>query len=245
MIIDDDPFIRDLLSDKLSQYLPEVEVLSTAISGNDGLEKISIYKPDLIFLDVEMADMTGFEMLAQIENINFKIIFITSYSHYAIKAIRFNALDYLLKPIDLVELKKAINRYKRSTLNNENLRLALQNLQTKQVSNHQLILKTQEGEINLVINDILRLQGESNYSYIFLKDGKKKLVSKTLAYLEEILGDKGFYRCHRSHIINGIHILNNPKRDLVSLSDGSEIPVSRRKRKEFKDWKETYQSKSN
>ncbi len=242
MIIDDDPFIRDLLSDKLNQYFPEVEVLSTAISGKEGLEKISIYKPELIFLDVEMADMTGFEMLTQIENIDFKIIFITSYSHYAIKAIRFNALDYLLKPIDLGELKKAIKRYKRSTLNNENVYLALLNQQTKQVSNHQLILKTQEGEINLVINDIIRLKGDSNYSYIYLKDGEKKLVSKTLAFLEELLNDKGFYRCHRSHLINGAHIEHNSKRDSVSLSDGSEVPIARRKKAEFKDWKEAFQN---
>ncbi|MFT6335755.1 MAG: two-component system LytT family response regulator [Saprospiraceae bacterium] len=240
MIIDDDPFIRELLSDKLNQYFPEIEILSTAISGEDGLGKISMYKPDLIFLDVEMADMTGFEMLAQVENIDFKIIFITSYSHYAIKAIRFNALDYLLKPIDLVELKKAISRYKRSTLNNENLHLALQNLQTKQVSNHQLILKTQEGEINLVINDIIRLKGDSNYSYIYLRDGRKKLVSKTLAYLEELLAYKGFYRCHRSHLINGVHIEHNSKKDSVSLSDGSEVPIARRKKAEFNDWKAGY-----
>lgn len=245
MIIDDDPFIRDLLSDKLNQYFPEVEILSTAISGKDGVEKISIYKPDLIFLDVEMDDMTGFEMLAQAKNIDFKIIFITSYSHYAIKAIRFNALDYLLKPIDLGELKKAITRYKRTTLNNENLYLALQNQQTKQVSNHQLILKTQEGEIRLVVNDIIRMEADSNYSYIYLKSGKKKLVTKTLAYLEELLDDKGFYRCHRSHLINGAYISGNPNRLSISLSDGSEIPIARRKKLEFKEWEAAYQSKSN
>ncbi|MCB0681459.1 MAG: response regulator, partial [Saprospiraceae bacterium] len=99
LIIDDDQFILDLLRDKLNQCLPEVEVLATAGSGQEGLEQILEYRPDLIFLDVEMADMTGFEMLTRVEHISFQVIFITSYNHYAIKAIRFNALDYLVKPI--------------------------------------------------------------------------------------------------------------------------------------------------
>jgi len=115
LIIDDDPFIRDLLQDKLSQYLPEVEVLTTASSGLEGLQKIAHYQPDLVFLDVEMPDMTGFEMLFKLEDISFETIFITSYSHYAIKAIHFDALDYLVKPIDLGELKAAIKRYKKKS----------------------------------------------------------------------------------------------------------------------------------
>lgn len=93
-----------------------------------------------------------------------------------------------------------------------------------------------------MIRYIVRLKGDSNYSHIFLKNGKKKLVSKTLAYLEELLDDNGFYRCHRSHLINGAHILANTKRDLISLSDGSEVPIARRKKTEFKEWKVTYQS---
>ncbi|MGK0385864.1 MAG: two-component system LytT family response regulator, partial [Patiriisocius sp.] len=141
LIIDDDPFIRELLQDKLHQYFPDVNLLSTASSGRNGLEKIALYKPQLIFLDVEMADMTGFEMLAQLSTINFQVIFITSYSHYAIKAIRFNALDYLLKPIDLGELKRAITRFKdqdRLTPQKENLALALHNLSTNKVADHLL-----------------------------------------------------------------------------------------------------------
>lgn len=137
LIIDDDPFIRDLLQDKLSQYSPDVEVLSTASSGREGLGKINIHQPELIFLDMEMAYMTGFEMLAQLSDIKFQTIFITSYSHYAIKAIRFNALDYLLKPIDLGELKRAIKRFKNKAKyidQKENMALALQNNSTKNVT---------------------------------------------------------------------------------------------------------------
>lgn len=243
LIIDDDPFIRDLLQDKLNQYIPEVEILSKASSGGEGLEIIKKYQPELIFLDVEMADMTGFEMLAQIETINFQTIFITSYSHYAIKAIRFNALDYLVKPIDLGELKEAIKRYKESVEKKpqrENLTLALHNWNTKDVSGHKLILQTQDGALQLIIKDIIRLEGERNYSFIYLKDGKKKLVTKTLTDLEELLNDKGFFRCHKSHLINFTHIKSYQKSFSVLLSEDTEIPIARRRKNDFKLWYDNY-----
>jgi len=134
LIIDDDPFIQELLKDKLEQYVPEVRLVGTASSGQQGLEQIHLHQPDLIFQDVEMADMTGFEMLSQIEQINFQTIFITSFSHYAIKAIRFNALDYLMKPIDLAELKAAIKRYQEnatSTRSADNVKQALKNMRSR------------------------------------------------------------------------------------------------------------------
>ncbi len=243
LIIDDDPFIRELLQDKLNQYFPEVHLLSTACSGREGLEKIATYRPELIFLDVEMADMTGFEMLAQLSDITFQTIFITSYSHYAIKAIRFNALDYLLKPLDLGELKKAINRYKNhknTKPHKENLALALRNMSTKNITDHMLILKTQDGDLKLVLKDIVHIEGDRNYSYIYLKNGSKKLVTKTLSDLEELLDTKGFFRCHRSHILNREHIIDS-KGLTALLTTNIRVPVSRRKKKSFLDWFEANQ----
>ncbi len=247
LIIDDDPFIRELLQDKLNQYFPEVHLLSTACSGREGLQKIASLQPELIFLDVEMADMTGFEMLAQLSDITFQTIFITSYSHYAIKAIRFNALDYLLKPLDLGELKKAINRYKKHINirpHKENLVLALRNMSIKNIADHMLILKTQDGDLKLVIKDIIHIEGDRNYSYIYLKNGSKKLVSKTLSDLEELLDSKGFYRCHRSHILNREHIINYSKGTIVELSNTINVPVSRRKKKQFSEWYENNRIKN-
>lgn len=246
LIIDDDPFIRDLLKDKLDQYLPEVEVLSMASSGTEGLEKIKVFQPDLIFLDVEMADMTGFEMLAQLDGINFQTIFITSYSHYAIKAIRFNALDYLVKPIDLGELKAAITRYRSYMKKNNNpnkIKQALHNIQTINSSEKILNLQTHDGELRLMLRDIIRIEGERNYSFIFLANQKKKLTSKTLGDLEELLIDKGFFRCHKSHLINYSHIESYPNSISVVLSEGTSIPIARRKKEEFKTWRETYKDK--
>jgi two-component system LytT family response regulator len=243
LIIDDDPFIRDLLEDKLSQYIPEVELIASASSGTEGIELIKQFSPELIFLDVEMADMTGFEMLSMLHQINFQTIFITSYSHYAIKAIRFNALDYLVKPIDLGELKLAIKRYrhkKSSGSTPEKIQSVLQNIQTRNVSDLKLILKTQEGELNLTLKDIIRIEGERNYSFIYLKNEKKKLVTKTLADLDDLLKESGFFRCHRSFIVNQTNIMHYPNAITLIMSDGVEIPISRRKKNEFKLWLSQY-----
>jgi two-component system LytT family response regulator len=246
LIIDDDPFIRDLLQDKLDQYFPEVEVLSMASSGTEGLQKIKKDQPELIFLDVEMADMTGFEMLAQLVDIGFQTIFITSYSHYAIKAIRFSALDYLVKPIDLGELKEAINRYKSYLEKNTSpskIKQVLHNLQTINSSEKLLTLQTQEGELQMMLKNIVRIEGERNYSLIYMTNQKKKLASKTLGDLEELLNDKGFFRCHKSHLINFSHIQSCPNSTSVVLSEGTNIPIARRKKEEFEVWWETYQDK--
>ena len=242
LIIDDDPFIRDLLQDKLNQYIPEIEVLDFASSGSEGLDKIRIHQPDLIFLDVEMADMTGFEMLSRLEEIPFQIIFITSYSHYAIKAIRFNALDYLVKPIDLGELRTSIKRYKKKAAkadSSNNIQQALANINTQSTKDKKLILQTQEGTVQLPLKSIIRIEGERNYSYIHLINGKRKLTTKTLGDLEDLLNDKGFFRCHRSHLINSIHIKSYPNKFSIILQDDVEVPIARRKKEEFKLWFES------
>ena len=234
LIIDDDPFVQDLLQDKLNQYFPEINVLGISSSGSEGINTIAQLKPELIFLDVEMGDMTGFEMLSKLPEINFKTIFITSYKHYAIKAIRFNALDYLLKPFDLEELRNAIKRFKANASNN--VSLALHNLKSKTISDQILALKTQQGELHLQLRDIIFIEGERNYSYIHLSNDKKELVSKTLSNLEELLNDKGFFRCHKSFLINKLHIVSEPKSFEVLLSNNINVPISRRKKVDFRNW---------
>jgi len=235
VIIDDDPFIQDLLNDKINHYFPEINILGFANSGKEGVKKIQDLKPNLVFLDVEMTDMTGFEMLTLIEKIDFKTIFITSYKHYAIKAIRFNALDYLLKPFDLEELKNAIRRFK-SGHSNDNISLALKNFQTKNTSNQILKLKTHKGDLELKLQEIITIKGERNYSNIYLTNNRKKLISKTLSDIEDLLDDKGFFRCHKSHIVNSEHIIfeNN---NYIKLIDNITIPISRRKKEDFKNWR--------
>jgi two-component system LytT family response regulator len=238
IIIDDDAFIQELLKDKINQYFPEIKIIGTGNNGTEGLQIIKSLKPELVFLDVEMTDMTGFEMLSKLENITFKTIFITSYKHYAIKAIRFNALDYLLKPFDLEELQAAIKRFKENYSNSKsinNVTIALSNLKSE--NSHQIItLKTQKGELNLKLKDIIYIEGDRNYSYIYLDNKGRELISKTLSNLEELLDDKGFFRCHKSYIINRFHIHNKPKAQKVLMSNQVLIPISRRRKDTFKNW---------
>lgn len=235
LVIDDDPFIRDLLIDKLNQYFPEIKILGTAKNGLEGLELIERSQPDLVFLDVEMTDMTGFELLSKLDKIDFKVIFITSYKHYAIKAIRFNALDYLLKPFDLEELKNAVKRFK-SFNNQNNISTALKNLRSKNVSDQTLILNTQQGELHLTLKEIVYIEGDRNYSFVHLTKNRKELVSKTLSHLEELLDDKGFFRCHKSYLINRLHIVSSRQNLSIVLSNGQNISISRRKKEQFKTW---------
>jgi len=235
LVIDDDPFIRDLLIDKLNQYFPEIKILGTAKNGLEGLELIERSQPDLVFLDVEMTDMTGFELLSKLDKIDFKVIFITSYKHYAIKAIRFNALDYLLKPFDLEELKNAVKRFK-SFNNQNNISTALKNLRSKNVSDQTLILNTQQGELHLTLKEIVYIEGDRNYSFVHLTKNRKELVSKTLSHLEELLDDKGFFRCHKSYLINRLHIVSSRQNLSILLSNGQNLSISRRKKESFKNW---------
>lgn len=185
-----------------------------------------------------MADMTGFEMLNRLEQIPFQTVFITSYSHYAIKAIRSNALDYLLKPIDLGELRQAIDRYKKQKKDNQpnrRIQQALYNMRTSNTMEQKLTLQTQEGELNLPLKDIIRIKGERNYSFLYLTRNRKKLISKNLAEFEELLEGRGFFRCHKSHIINHVHIQYAQSFRLMT-SDGTELPIARRKKEAFKSW---------
>lgn len=241
VIIDDDAFIQELLKDKLNQYFPEIKIIGIANNGMEGLEIIDRHHPELVFLDVEMTDMTGFEMLSRLETIDFKTIFITSYKHYAIKAIRFNALDYLLKPFDLEELKNAVKRFKEKSSSkeqNKTLNIALQNLKSISNSEQILTLKTQQGELFLTLKDIVYIEGDRNYSNIHLINSRKELVSKTLSNLEELLDDKGFFRCHKSFLVNKFHIKNETKSFEILLTNNITIPISRRKKDAFKYWLE-------
>lgn len=239
LLIDDNAFIATILCDQLHENHPDIEVMAIAKNGKEGLEKIKLLKPDLIFLDIEMPDMTGFEMLNELDVINFQTIFITSHSHYAIKAFRFNALDYLVKPIDEKELASALRKlpvFKNASSNHIKVQQALENLKAKNVSDQTLYLQTQNGMIRLPLKQIVKIEGNRNYSDIYLSDNTKLLSSKTLGYFEEILSDKGFFRCHRSYLLNGAFISGIKNASRFLLKNNTEAPISRRKINTAKSW---------
>lgn len=235
LIVEDNAFVATILHDMLGQYAPDISVLGIAHTGKEALQAIVAEKPNVIFLDIELPDMTGFEMLQQVDDLHFQTIFTTAHSHYAIKAFRFNALDYLIKPIDEKELDEAIQRFLKSANNHIEVKHALSNLEAQPVENQKLVLSTQNGTLRLPLKQITHIEGERNYSYIHLANGARELSSKNLAYFEDILIDKRFFRSHRSYLVNRFHI-EAMKGDYFVLKTGIEIPVSRRNKGEANSW---------
>ncbi len=234
LIVEDNAFMATVLADLLQESTSGISISGIAHTGKEALSLIASLKPNVVFLDIELPDMTGFELLQQLERISFQTIFTTAHSHYAIKAFRFNALDYLVKPIQETELKEAIRRIGTPKMAT-NVSMALQNLETKTVEEQKLVLPTQTGILRFALKQITHIEGERNYSYIYLSNGSKELSSKNLAWFEDILLDKGFFRCHRSFLVNKYHI-EVLREDQFSLRNGIDIPISRRNKAEAAKW---------
>ena len=235
LIVEDNAFMATVLHDLLVHHTSDISVLDIAHTGHEALQLIASEKPNVVFLDIELPDMTGFELLQQLDEINFQTIFTTSHSHYAIKAFRFNALDYLIKPIKEGELDEAIKRFLKSAGNTVEVKNALSNLESQSVENQKLVLSTQNGTLRLPLKQITYIEGERNYSYIYLTNGTRELSSKNLAYFEDILIDKLFFRSHRSYLVNRYHI-EELKTEYFVLKNKIEIPISRRKSTEANTW---------
>lgn len=230
VIIDDEQNGRLALREKLKLFCPEVHVLAEAENGLLGLEIIKKHKPEIIFLDVEMPEMNGFEMLTQLTERKAHIIFTTAYNQYAIKAIKHAAFDYLLKPIDIEELKITVKKIWNNDLNEERKKII-----TPGKSFTKLAIATIDGLHFIPIASIIRLEAESNYTTFYLQDGTKFLSSRSLIEYEEILNDHNFFRCHHSHIINLNFVNKYLKNDggEIVMSDGAHVDIARRKKKEF------------
>ena len=191
----------------------------------------------MVFLDIQMQSETGFDLLAKVKPINFEVIFTTAHSNYAIKAFKFSAIDYLLKPIDIEDLKKAVEKVERKVNFNISARLEqlVQNLKPSSGQNHKLALPTLDGLIFVKIEDIIYCEASSNYTQIFTFDGKKHVVSRTLKEYEELLADHDFFRIHNSFLIN----LNSIKKYVrgeggyVIMSNDVSLDVSKRKKEAF------------
>lgn len=235
LIVEDNVFMATVLHDMLNQFANEITIVDTAKTGKEALSFINSIKPNVVFLDIELPDMTGFELLQNLEDINFQTVFTTAHSHYAIKAFRFNALDYLIKPINENELDEAIKKLLKSANNSIDVKNALSNLEAQTVENLKLVLSTQNGTLRLPLKQITHIEGERNYSYIHLSNGNKELSSKNLAYFEDILIDKSFFRSHRSYLINRYHIAALKNEHFV-LKNGMEIPISRRNKAGAGTW---------
>ncbi len=236
IIIDDEEMGRIALREKLTHYCTDVEVIGYAEDGTTGLQLIESSNPDIVFLDIEMPIMGGFEMLSQLKDQSFHLIFTTAYDQYAIKAIRFAAFDYLLKPIDIDELKQAVSRIQQETIRDtrEKLEVLRHNLQSESVMD-KIAVPTLEGLLFLTIENIVHLEADGNYTTIYLSNGTKEVTSRTLKDYEDLLPKSLFFRCHHSHLVNLKTIKRYIKGDggQIELENGHYVAVSRRKKDDF------------
>lgn len=233
VVIEDEFKARVVFCSLIEKFCPEIYIAGEAENITDGYELIMKEKPQLVFLDIEMPGGNGFELLSRFENPLFETIFVTSYSHYAIKAIKYNALDYLLKPVMIEDLESVVSRYKEKNelkFNAERYKLLKENLSGKE---QKLIINLKSKLEQVTINDIIYLKADSNYTIIVSKGEKKHHTSKTLKEYDELLcGDENelFIRVHKSFIVNTNYIQCIEKGEYLILKDNTRIEVSRRKR---------------
>lgn len=239
VLIDDDKQLRLGLKTLLQKYNPELTVIGEADSKQNGIEVLENLKPQVVFLDIQLLDGTGFDILESYlkrnGKLNFQVVFVTAHEQYALKAFKFSASDYILKPIDPDDLHVAINKIKlniNQTNNSENIDLLLENLKKNHDNFKRIALSTQESIHLFEINDIIRCESLDNYTKFYIKNSKPILISKTLKDYEDLLSDYGFERIHQSHLINLSYLKSYVKADggYVIMWDNANIPVSQRKK---------------
>lgn len=236
LLVDDEVNNWDNLQVLLQQYCPDVCVVGTAINASEARKQIELLQPDLIFLDIQMPGENGFELLQSLPEISFELIFVTAFDQYGINAIKFSALDYLLKPIAIEELiqavEKAVKRIheKKQNSNIQNLLHLLQSPLT--LTEHKIALPSNRETRLIAVKDIIRCESQNVYTTFFLLNGEKIMVSKAIKEYEKLLAPYGFIRSHQSHLINKRHVKSYLKEDngYLLMIDGFQVPISRQKK---------------
>lgn len=233
-IVDDEKKGRESLQKLLEEYCNDVTVIGQADSVESAYQFINKQKPELVFLDIEMPQGSGFELLKRFEKINFKTIFVTAHQHYAIKAIKFSAVDYLLKPIDVDELVEAVRHAGNTASHNHHLHYTglLENLETSKAG--KIAIPVKDGVTFINPFDIIRLQADGTYTHIYTSTDKYT-ASRNIKEFEELLHELNFFRTHNSHLINLKHVKHFSRVDgyFAQMSDGASVEVSRRKKEQF------------
>jgi len=243
IIVEDEKNSQELLKELVTEYCEGVEIADIAGNVAEALEALDTHKPDLVFLDIELPDGDGFQVLEQAPNKAFDVIFTTAYDQYAMKAFKFSATDYLLKPVDIDELEAAVKRVRdkhqagkaEPAEQSAKLEALVQNLRNMTQPLKRIVLPTSNGFTVVNPENIIRCESDRNYTFIFLTDGRKILVSRTIKEYDEMLSDHNFFRIHQSHLIN-LNFLKNYTRGrggYVELTDGTVLDVSARRKSEF------------
>jgi two-component system LytT family response regulator len=233
LIVDDEEAAGNILRILIEKHITSALHIEYCKNAREAIEMLKTFNPTLVMLDIQMPGMNGFDFLNMATESEFDVIFTTAYDQYAIKAIRFSALDYLLKPIDMVDLQNAINRHIIKQQNQQQQLLVsnlLTNLQQKDPKNFKLALSTTEGVFFYDPSEILYCEGESNYTrFTFIKE-KKILVSKTLREYEELLSEHGFLRIHKSYLVNAKFVSRIDKDGILIMNDGKQLAISKRRK---------------
>jgi two-component system, LytTR family, response regulator len=235
LIIDDVDNSRLTLAHDLAQYCPEIEIIGEANSVKTALEEITSKRPDVIFLDIQLGDGLGFEILEQLKDFDFQIIFTTALDSYGIKAIKFSALDYLLKPIDPDELMHAVSKLGKNTKQDsirDSISLLLDNIKGIRPENKRIALSSADKVHMVYVSDIIRCESQGSYTVFYLKNKEQIIVTRNLKEYENMLEDHSFIRVHHSHLINFSYLKEFVKKDggYAVMADNSQVPVSFRKR---------------
>ncbi|MBT8317786.1 MAG: response regulator transcription factor [Lutibacter sp.] len=236
ILIDDERKALAILKNKLDRLCPNIKVVAETQSPKEGIGLIKKLRPQLVFLDIAMPEMSGFDLLSQIEKPNFEIIFATAFDNYAIEAINNCAIGYLVKPIDnqdlVITVNKAIQNIEDKTALEKN-KLLIENLGVQKFQNKKIVIPSQDGLEFVKINEILHCEGTDGYTTIHFKARKSILSSNSIGHFNKLLESQHFYLVHKSHLINLDHIEKYFNEGYVLLSDNSKIPVSRNKRQGF------------
>jgi two-component system, LytTR family, response regulator len=237
ILVDDELSSLQNLQQKIAEFCPELKIVATPNKPEEAIFLIRHYKPDVVFLDIEMPRMNGFRMLEELQDTDAEIIFTTAYNHYAIDAIRISAFDYLMKPISVEDLQNAVTRlmvkHKRQT--SEKLSVLKKSLQENRSQEDRIAIPTSEGMEFINIKNIVRIESSSNYSKLHLLSGQTVLVTRLLKDFEEMLLPYRFYRVHHSHVINLAYIKKYIRGEggQIVMQNGDVIDVARRKKDEF------------
>jgi two-component system, LytTR family, response regulator len=235
IIVDDEPKSLENLKILTEEFVKDISVVALCRTVREALDAIKTYRPDIVFLDIQMQNETGFDLLAEIDQVDFEVIFVTAYSEFAIKAIKFSAIDYLLKPIDIDELKAAVRKVKekRTGKTGGRLKILQDNLLGSDAS--KIALPSAEGLVFIMVNEIFYCEASSNYTIFYTSENKQYVVSKTLGEYEDLLLSHNFFRIHHSYLVNLNMIKKYIKGDggYVILNNNVSLTVSKRKRSDF------------
>ncbi|MEO6302512.1 MAG: LytTR family DNA-binding domain-containing protein [Bacteroidia bacterium] len=238
VIIEDEQKSREMLAGIIQKNCPQLQIVGSAKNVNEGVEVIKKENPDLVFLDISMPDGSGFDLLEKVQGHKFELIFATASDQHAIRAIKYSACDYLLKPIDIEELKAAVDKVaqkKNASPSMDNLNFLIQQLKKSDDSFQKITLPTGNAYEIVNIKDIIRCEADGSYTTFFLTDKRKLMISAGLKHYEELLPESEFIRVHHHHLINMNHVVRFLKEDggYAVMSDGTKIEISRRKKDAF------------